>query len=243
MSDAYSIFKEMTDKDPRKSVAIFDLDSTLFRVLERTQQILVDMANDPRVLTEYPEHAELFRQIRVLESDWGVHEALRRLGITEHDSIFKLVRKYWRKHFFSSRYLDYDQPYPGAVEFVNALHELGMPILYLTGRDEGNMWKGTVKSLRKWKFPLVEESHLHMKTNKGEIVDEVFKSQRLTSIKEPGATWFFENEPIILKRVEVEHPDISLVFLDTVHSGRAPAPNHLRRLTGDYRFQIGLDQK
>ncbi len=72
--------------------------------------------------------------------------------------------------------------------------------------------------------------------------DETFKSHVLKDLaKQFDHLWFFENEPVIIKLVREHNPQVRLVFLNTVHAGRALAPHDLPTITGDY--SSGLPKK
>lgn len=237
MKDAKGIFDKISTKNSKNPLVIFDLDSTLFRVSGRTRRILLDLSENPQELQDQAHIANDLRTIDVRENDWGIFAPLNRLGIGLTHKAFPIIRKFWRKHFFSSEYLVHDQPYPGAVNFVNQLRSEGAKIAYLTGRDYENMHKGTLKSLNQWGFPLEEKQLLHMKPLKGSSSDERFKTEKLYDIKTSSENiWFFENEPLILNQVEKDHPEINLVFIDTVHSGRAESPTHLPTIRGKFDF-------
>jgi hypothetical protein len=237
MSDAKNVFLKIVEEVHSRPTAIFDLDSTLFAVSHRTAEIFRSLIKNSEFLGKHPDLAQLMTHIQVTEKDWGIHEPLSRLGIDAQHPAFPYIRKFWQKSFFSDDFLPHDQPYPGAVEYVNSLHEKGVSILYLTGRDAPNMRKGSLEMLRRWKFPLLDEAHLVMKDSKGSVSDEGFKTMMIKDLRLASAnSWFFENEPVILHQVEKDHPQMRLVFLDTVHSGRAPEPKHLPRIPGNYHI-------
>jgi hypothetical protein len=235
VSDSKTVFREIAAAPRGDTAVVFDLDSTLFTVAHRTQAILDDLWQKEH---EFSEHASLLpklREVRVTEKDWGLHGPLARVGVSIMDPVFPIIRRHWKREFFSSRYLDRDLPYVGAVDYVCELARLGFPILYLTGRDRLNMEDGTVRSLETWRFPLVDEGDLYMKPTKGDLLDEDYKSLEMNRVlKRFPRVWFFENEPVILNRVAADHPQVRLVFMDTVHSARAQSPTHLPSIPGRF---------
>lgn len=216
--------------------AIFDLDSTLFSVAPRTQHILHQIAHSPPVKQKYPEESSLLSQTQATEKDWGIKAILLRSGIRSGLDFFELVREHWVSAFFSSHHLHLDQPYPGAVDFVRELYWHGAQIRYLTGRDVERMGHGSYASLNQWGFPLERQEHLVMKPRK-EMDDHSFKTSWLSELKEQfGDIWFFENEPVIINQVINTCPNINVVFMDSVHSGREEVPAHVPRLNMNFNF-------
>lgn len=213
---------------------IFDLDSTLFCVSPRTQEILRRLGHAPEFDAQFSEASEILRNIEVLPTDWGIRGALQRQKLIATDELIKTVRDYWRKHFFAGAFLDYDTIYPSANEYVRHLHELGAHILYLTGRGDTPMREGTRKELERWGFPFFEDSKLYMKPSDVQT-DEGFKAAALNQIAEHyDHIWFFENEPIIIQQVRDLVPKVRIVFVNSVHSGRAPAPLDLPTIGMSY---------
>jgi hypothetical protein len=107
---------------------VFDLDSTLFCVSPRTENILRRLAGEEGFRSRYAEAAEILRNVEVLPSDWGVKSVLERAvfkakltrdSVSEAQrNLFLEVRDYWDKYFFSSHDLDKDKIYPSANEYV-----------------------------------------------------------------------------------------------------------------------------
>ncbi|MFN8791923.1 MAG: HAD family hydrolase [Bdellovibrionales bacterium] len=210
----------------RAVLAVFDLDSTLFDVSPRLQKILEDLRDHPELVLRFPETLPLLKNVKTLRSDWGIKSALSRVfsGQPPGHEFHKFAREFWAKSFFTNEYLQYDHPVEGAVDFVNHVHQLGLQIAYLTGRDWGRMGPGTVEVLKKWNFPVPNEQdvRLAMKPVAGSD-DSEFKSGWFMNIKPHDYTrlLFFENEPVILHNVMKDHPEIEIFFLETTHSGRA----------------------
>ena len=135
---------------------------------------------------------------------------------------------------FSSRYLAYDRPYPGAVAFVRGLYDLGAEIAYLTGRDEPGMGEGTRSVLLRDGFPwAVERTHLLMK-EAAHLPDLDHKKEAAHYIRRHGTLIAsFENEPPNLVALRDLFPDAMHVFVDTVCSDHpAPAADGLYLIRG-----------
>jgi predicted secreted acid phosphatase len=247
MADSQRVFQEITtaaalhastsEASPSSSshrpLAIFDLDSTIFNVSPRTQKILNTFLTLPNTREKYPQEVEYLRDHKVQHTEWGLKQSIERTGLPQKGiptaaQFGKELRDFWRKNFFSSDFLHEDRPYEGAVEYVCALAKSGVEILYLTGRDEPNMRRGTLVSLKHWGLPLENERSLIMKPIKGTVEDEDFKDQQIAQIRKAHKNiWFFENEPLIIAKVLISAPEVKIVWIDTTHSGKAQPPTHL----------------
>jgi len=217
---------------------IFDLDSTLFCVSPRTEMILRRLSSEPSFRARFSEQAEILSRVEVLPTDWGVRAALERAQVPSTLEFFLEVRDYWHKYFFSSHDLHQDKIYPSANEYVRHLHQLGADILYLTGRSEGPMREGTVKALNQWGFPLLVDGKLMMKPS-DVLTDESFKALALQGLTHDyDHIWFFENEPVIIEQVRGLLPQVRIVFMNSVHAGRAAAPTDLPTIGMDYTHGV-----
>lgn len=221
--------EELQDQG-QKSLAVFDLDSTLFDVSPRLQQILLDFAADPHHQKTFPEQIRLFEGIRTQRKDWGIKNALERAGLDGHPSDFQeAVRDFWYERFFANEYLQYDLPYDGAVEYVNAVANLGADIVYLTGRDVTRMGSGSALTLKKWGFPLDErQTTLVLKPQK-ELDDAEFKTNWFANLPDQkySEVWFFENEPVNIHHLRLQLPHVNVIFFESTHAGKANPPEDI----------------
>lgn len=227
---------EHVSREARRSrvAVIFDLDSTLFCVSPRTQHILRSLGEQPEFSSQHGAVAEVLRKIDVLPTDYSVREVLARTSVEPHPEVVEAIRAHWKKYFFSSEFLDRDILYPSANEYVNHLHELGADVLYLTGRSESLMREGTIAALRRENFPLFEDTRLMMKPSEFET-DEYFKVKALRELStDYDHIWFFENEPVIIEDVRHAVPHVHIVFVNSAHSGKKPAPVGLRTITPSF---------
>lgn len=216
-----------------RALVVFDLDSTLFDVSPRIEKILLEYAEIPEFQKKFPEQIRHFKNIKTLRSDWGIRQALIRAGLDGHHPDFQQsVRDYWVKTFFSNEYLKYDKPYEGAVEFVQHLVRHGVDIVYLTGRDQHRMGKGSRETLLRWGFPLNDaQQHLVLKPHK-DMDDSLFKAEWFQTW--PGNNysniWFFENEPINVNLVKKQCPEVEIIFFHSTHSGQAEPPEDIPKI-------------
>lgn len=212
-----------------KTLAVFDLDSTLFDVSPRLEKILMDFADLPENKARFPEQVKLFKKIKMLRQDWGITEALQRAGLDGHHPEFQAaVHDHWHQNFFSNYYLKFDQPYEGAVDYVKALHQAGAKIVYLTGRDIARMGVGSPEVLEKWKFPLDETAQLVLKPHRS-MDDAKFKSDWFLDQAEHGykKIYFFENEPVNLDLLQTTAPHVEMIFFDSTHSRKSSPPQNI----------------
>jgi hypothetical protein len=211
----------------RRSLAVFDLDSTLFDVSPRIQQILLDFAHEPAHQEIFSEQIEALKTIRTQRKDWGFQNALERAGFDgKHIAFETAVKEYWHERFFSNAYLPCDLPYDGAVEYVTDVATRGGDIAYLTGRDVQRMGAGSALSLRQWGLPLNDETHqLVLKPDKA-MNDAEFKTDWFRQIPagKYDEIWFFENEPVNICHLQEHLPQIKIVYFDSTHAGKALPP-------------------
>jgi len=195
-----------------RTLAVFDLDSTLFNVSTRTQKILQEFAELHQL--------ENLKNVEVLLTDWGIKEAVIRQGYTieSHGELLNELRDFWFERFFSNAYLHYDVPYAGAIEYVLELIEAGVDIMYLTGRDQMRMGVGTKQVLMKWGFP-VDDHKLFLKPNRT-LDDELYKKEWFEKLdrSQYNRVYFFENEPVNVNAILAHCPDVEVVFIDTTHA-------------------------
>lgn len=216
-----------------KFLACFDLDSTLFDLTFRVEAIVEAFARDADSLKRFPEECRRLDAIKFERTDWGIGEALDRLGLTEkkHPEFCHELHKYWASWFFSDHYLHHDDPLPGSVDYVRQLEKFGADIMYLTGRDAPRMKVGTEKSLLDSGFPFGTPKAKLILKPVAALDDAAFK---VTILKEAShhysKVWLFENEPVNLNLVAKMCPEIGLVFIDSTHSGREQVNETLDRI-------------
>lgn len=220
-------------KNGKKALFIFDLDSTLFDVSPRLTRILRDFAEKKETQEKYPESVEILKNIESFRSDWGIANALQRAGLdTHHPEFHESIKEFWLKSFFTDSYLHFDTPYEGAVEYVQLLFNMGVDIVYLTGRDVTRMGKGSAEVLLKWNFPLDnKQAQLVLKPHK-DMNDAEFKKDWIHAV--PEKTYerivFFENEPLNVHKVREHLEHVEIVFFESTHAGKADPPTDLPKI-------------
>ncbi len=214
-------------------IVVFDLDSTLFDVSRRLENVLINFAKEPEHQKRFPEQVQYFKNIRILKQDWGIKNILIRAGLDGHHPEFQReVRDYWVKHFFSNEALVHDVPYAGAVQYVQDIADTTTEIIYLTGRDVSRMGEGSKKILQQWKFPLDEiRQKLVLKPHRS-MDDALFKRDWFQNIAHDKyqKILFFENDPINIQHVRTARPEVEIIFFDSTHSGAAEPPDDLPRI-------------
>jgi hypothetical protein len=217
----------------QRTLAVFDIDSTLFDVSPRVERILCEFASDPIYQAKFPEQIPLLKDIRTYRKDWGFQNALERAGLDgNHPELQEAVRDFWYERFFSNEYLQYDLPYDGAVDYVNAAANLGAEIVYLTGRDIARMGPGSALTLKQWGFPLDDiQTRLVLKPHKS-MDDAEFKTDWFGSLPEKhyADIWFFENEPVNIHHLRNQHSHVNVVFFESTHAGKAKPPEDIPKI-------------
>jgi hypothetical protein len=224
-----SLLQEIEITSKKNTVrVIFDLDSTLFNVAPRFSRIIKDFCADQIMRQKYPMTIQKLELVEVTHHPYYLKEFMQKIGLTdEPKEFYKEVFEYWRERFFRDDYVVFDEPEIGAVEFVNKLYNMNAHIIYLTGRDEPRMKMGTIESLKKWNFPLEpKKADLVLKPLQ-EMDDAEFKRDHFKIFPENEKIWFFETEPVNIQLVLRDCPHVKIIFFDSVHSGKAPAPEGL----------------
>lgn len=203
---------------------VFDLDSTLFSTAPRNLNILREFVT---LHSEaHPNLRQLTSAVGVEDMGWNVHDDLMRLGVDDKD-LLRALKSFWFERFFSDDYLLHDTPLPGAVEYVEACHQRGALIYYLTGRHVGGMEVGTVRALTQQGFPFWHgRCVLHLKPS-FEMNDRSFKDDALEDIRsyKGRVVATFENEPGNANMFAQAFPDALHYLLLTIHSPRAESPS------------------
>lgn len=212
----------------QKVRVVFDLDSTLFNVAPRFSRIIKDFCHESTMQKKYPKAIEKLSQVEIQSHPYYLKTFMKQIGLEDQSpDFYKEVFEYWKTRFFHNDYVIFDEPEQGAVEFVRYLYQKNVHIIYLTGRDEPRMKKGTLESLKKWNFPLDHSTAELILKPTPELEDSVFKRDYLKIFPQNEDVWFFENEPVNIHLVSQDCPHVKIIFFDSVHSGKAPAPKEL----------------
>jgi len=218
-------------------VLLLDLDSTLYHVESRSHQILKEWVDSP----ESREFGPLREKIAEINSEhlgYSLVDTFTKFGLSVMDpaveKVLHSVQKFWGRRFFTNEYLAYDRAYEGAPEFVQEAYELGAEIVYLTGRDEPGMGKGTRNRLIADRFPFERPRTRLLLKQSFEHDDLEYKSKAADEVRSVGnLIASFENEAPNLVALSDIFPTAMHVFVDTVMSERPALPRTgLYRITG-----------
>lgn len=219
-----------------KPTVLLDLDSTLYEVGPRTYQILKEWVASVES-SAFAKVREVVAQLKHEHVGYSMIDTFGALGLSHTDATIadavKSAYQFWGKRFFTNEYLAHDQVYEGAAEFARKLHDAGAELIYLTGRDEPGMGKGTRDRLRQDGFPWEKErTHLLLKKN-FHLDDLEHKAGAAEYVKQTGhLVASFENEPPNLVALSDIFPQSMHVFMDTVYSEKPAMPKKgLYRIT------------
>lgn len=213
-----------------RHLVILDIDSTLVTTYQRNQGILEAFCH--RHKEDYPVDIAQLLKVQCLAGDYGLTTGLERSKVAfTSDQVRQSLFQFWRTHFFSNDFLHRDQPMTGAIEFANKLHNSGIPLMYLTARAHAPMIEGTIQSLQTLGFPMGPSLPLILK-KEGSVADEDYKSAEIKKIKEKfEEITLIDNEPVVLQKINRDHPEVQLIWMDSTHSGRAKAPDNATVIT------------
>jgi hypothetical protein len=221
-------------KAGRSTLAIFDLDGTLFDNRTRTIFILREISEQfdgkvPRLAAAF----ETFQDLSIV--DYSLDVTLARMGVTGNaEKAF--IRQEWAKRFFSDGYQKFDMPIVGAKSYVCRVHRAGATVIYLTGRDVGRMLVGTTEVLRLYGFPVGIEGTMTIVKKEFEQDDELFKKEVSDYIDRLGeVVAVFENEPANSNILQARFPGAASFFVLTQHRPGAPALNRGITRIKDFR--------
>ena len=215
-------------KSPTKQdLFILDIDSTLVTTHQRNQAILDNFVKEFKEL--HPEDCEQIAQAQCEFGDYGIETSLKRIDFNPSEQgLHQKLMQFWRDHFFTNEYLKVDLPTNGAVEWVQAIDSQNIPFIYLTARHKVSMWEGTLESLNQLGFPINEEI-LFLKDDLSKK-DEEYKSHLIANIIKKNSDktiWLIDNEPVVLNQIKNDHPQVNLVWFDSVHSGKQQPPQNV----------------
>jgi len=206
----------------RSTLAIFDLDGTLFDNRTRTIFILREISE--KFDEKAPELAAAFERFQNLSIvDYSLDVTLKRMGV-RHPAEIAFIRQEWARRFFSDEYQKYDMPILGAKAYVERVHKAGATIIYLTGRDVGRMLVGTTEVLRLYGFPVGVAGTMTIVKKEFEQDDELFKKEVSEYIDRLGEVLaIFENEPANSNILQARFPGAASFLVLTQHRPGAPA--------------------
>ena len=210
------------------TVAVFDLSSTLFRVSPRIINTFKEFAQKPEIQSRFSEEASFLNtledqyelnQLEPLVKLRHIKQTLIGLGLqSSHPDFFTELHTFLVQHFFFDDHLKHNFPYEGTVDFVNRLYQNGTRIIYLTGRNVGEMCEGTLQALCKHGFPLDgTQAQLVMQPERGRGLQTAnFKLDYLNSLQ-GNHVWFFDNKPININVVNQSLSHIESIYFASTH--------------------------
>lgn len=210
------------DQEP---VVIFDIDDTLIDCRHRKLKVFKDFVSQASISEQFPIESELIQNARLDQMRYRVHECMEVLKI-DNEIFSKALFDFWLSTYFTNQYLAHDQPFPGAIDFVESCHQEAK-IIYLTGRDLPGMGEGTKASLKNHGFPWdTERTKLMMKEDPQEA-DFEFKTNALKKIAQLGTVVAsFENELKNLNQMAETFPEALMYWRDTLYLPDPPPPHH-----------------
>ncbi len=217
MAYIHSIFNKL--KNEENSMVVFDIDSTIMNTAPRNYRILLEASES------YPSLKKAVEKLSVCNMGWNIVDDLKSVGFKEEKILYS-VKEFWAEKFFTDEYVLYDEPYEGAVDFVNRVRKTGAFLYYLTGRDVPNMKKGTVESFKKHNLPVDKGVEFHLKPDFN-VPDLKFKKEALRDIKshKKRVVAIFENEPANANLFKKNFPESDVFCINTITS---PNPEALR---------------
>ena len=133
---------------------------------------------------------------------------------------------------FKNENLQYDDLYPGCLEFFNELKKTKATVAYLTARKKEQMYDGTVQVIKDRGLPFNEKLCI-LKDEDSD--DHNYKANWLKSqMNSFDKIFYFENEAKIINFVDKSLPSVDIIFMDTIHSGEGESPTHLPILPGRF---------
>lgn len=201
-------------------VAVLDLDGCMFDTRPRQVHIFRELASQRGLEGLYRVEVDHFR-------DWSLRNTLANAGLDDAwiDAHHDAVRAWWEQRFFTSAYVLHDHAMPGAAAMVRGIHEAGVHVVYLTGRDE-SMRAGTEESLRRWGFPYDAERATLLVKPTFDMDDTTFKEAALATVAQLGdVVLYLDNEPANVNLFRRTHPAALVVFVETDHSPKPIEPD------------------
>ncbi|MEI7529985.1 MAG: HAD family hydrolase [Elusimicrobiota bacterium] len=219
----------------RSTLAIFDLDGTLFDNRTRTIFILREISE--KFDGKAPELAAAFERFQDLSAvDYSLDVTLKKMGV-RHPAEIAFIKQEWAQRFFSDEYQKYDMPILGAKAYVERVHKAGATVIYLTGRDVGRMLVGTTEVLRLYGFPVGVAGTMTIVKKEFEQDDEIFKKEVSEYIDRLGEVMaVFENEPANSNILHARFPGAASFFVVTQHRPGAPELEPGIRQIQDFRL-------
>lgn len=166
--EAAKMHAEMHRGNGVKPVVILDIDGTLMDNRSRKLRIIHEFAEQ---IVGLPWVTRALSRCTIAEVRYDFvqtfRDAVRSCPEAEAnaqalDALAAKLDKFWPQRFLTNAYQRYDTPFPGSVAFAQSVREMGIPLLYLTGRDEPNMRDGLLESFKLNGFPIPDNSDIQL---------------------------------------------------------------------------------
>ena len=210
-----------------RSLAIFDIDSTLIDTSHRTSAIFKEFSRQIAHRKTWPDlctQIDLWNVVTEVYDPIDFINAHAGHSLDRDSEVGKYILKFWKDRFFDEHWLVHDLPFAGGKEFIHDCLQAGAHIAYLTGREKQTAQHGTQKWLATHHFPLLSDrvqTRLLLKDHR-HIRDCDYKNQGLSLLKSGyELVWFFENEVELVLMAISQHSEINTILFNSVHSGRA----------------------
>ncbi len=220
-------------KEGREPLALFDLDSTLYDDRLRTLRILHEFGYEHALAR--PKFLKAVCAAGVADMPYRVIDAVRALGFDD-PALLDEVLTFWRARFFTSEYVHYDLPTPGAATIMARLLDAGAMAVCLTGRAAAPMLAGTIATLQRDGLPVGSaDCRLILKPATRDS-DEFYKAQVVERLKISGeVVAAFDNEPGICNLLRRACPDASVFHVATTWTVDAPELDPGIQVIADFR--------
>ena len=194
-------------------IVVFGIDGALFDSRPRTLQVLHDYADE--IDGDEPELASALRSLAVEHVHYLLSETLRECAITRADHV-RAITSFWRDRFHTDDYVILDEPTPGAVDYVRAIHEAGGGVVYISGRDVHGMLLGTVQSMRDHGMPMADVGVELVLKPDATLGTESFKRQALPRLSRRGeGVAVFDDQASSCELALSIFPGASVALVDT----------------------------
>ncbi len=201
-----------------RPILIIDLDGTLVDYTLRTYKIFQKALQELDLPDTIKKQVD---DIKREDYDYFPKTNFVRANIGDDKTINDLTG-FWEGKYFINEYLKYDKQIPGAYEFISNILQLGIEIVYLTGRDDQNMGDGTRMWLKENGF-LVDGDNRCRLLMKMDLEIENYESkarngETIGTLGQP--VLIIDNEPIELQTMSERFPDANIVLVDMPNSGK-----------------------
>ncbi|SMF55656.1 HAD family hydrolase [Pseudobacteriovorax antillogorgiicola] len=207
------------------ALVIFDIDDTIIDCRHRKLKVFRDFCSQDQIQDQFRQESEIVLNANIQDIAYRVTDCMKNLGIKSIDFVEQLAT-FWVGNYFTYPYIKDDLPFPGAESFVQGCHNAGAHIVYLTGRDEPGMGRGTREILAKLDFPWKnDDTSLFMKPDPA-MDDFSYKKAVLNDIAKLGTVVAsFENELKNLNQMAAHFPEALMYWRNTLYLPDPPEPH------------------